>query len=647
MPRAAVIIGLGGVGKVVLMKMRRLIVEEYGSLSALPHVRFLHVDTYKARGGEPGQNFDIKVLGEDILFDKGTERVELSHNLEGDPIGHPNVKEWYPDNLPVNCKFVEGAGGVRAFGRLAFHYNVHEFRRSLNRTVRDANVDGTDGLDAYIVASLFGGTGSGAFVDVCYNVREELRLMQRNNKILGFFIIGSQNPKTDMQSNCYAALKELEYYTTKGMLTTLKEKRGKNFFTDFGDGDDGYKPFEARYPVKGELDIVSELPPVDNCYFFGAVNAEEKSFNRDSLERQVARRIFYELMPGVGDTMRAKRIDIEGKNAFYSPDRLQNRAKSFFATGLSVIEFPAPRIMNALASGLAAYCCHFALFPNARGFPDLKTDVEKFSREIGLNEIKLKRELEKQDTGTVTDSIKNDKDEWNRIINDRIKVKTFDKDSIAQEVIKVQAEAIDRIREGVDSKSSGVYVQTISNNGARIWHDIEAKIENSISGYVGEKEKGPEHTQGFLSLLLDMLSNEQNTYSKMKLEHQRRLEDAKRKVDWRIKRLKDDLSDKYRWELKKHTQWLCDKDLTVFMNTGKEKIICGAANDLIHKTKDKLEILRTQADKYSADLKKWKKKYIVKMFEELKNGKMTLLEFTIPFWPLCSGRTLSQTPFQI
>lgn len=49
-----VVIGLGGTGKEVLLKVRRMIVESYRSLDALPIVSFLHVDTEQnAKVSEP------------------------------------------------------------------------------------------------------------------------------------------------------------------------------------------------------------------------------------------------------------------------------------------------------------------------------------------------------------------------------------------------------------------------------------------------------------------------------------------------------------------------------------------------------------------------------------------------------------------
>ena len=39
-----VVIGLGGTGKEILIKVRRMITESYGSLDSLPIVSFLHID---------------------------------------------------------------------------------------------------------------------------------------------------------------------------------------------------------------------------------------------------------------------------------------------------------------------------------------------------------------------------------------------------------------------------------------------------------------------------------------------------------------------------------------------------------------------------------------------------------------------------
>ncbi len=40
-----VCIGIGGTGRDVLMRMRRLLVDRYGDLNKLPVVSFVHIDT--------------------------------------------------------------------------------------------------------------------------------------------------------------------------------------------------------------------------------------------------------------------------------------------------------------------------------------------------------------------------------------------------------------------------------------------------------------------------------------------------------------------------------------------------------------------------------------------------------------------------
>jgi hypothetical protein len=43
--KRTIIIGLGGTGRDVLMRIRRFIIDKYGKLSNLPVVSFVHIDT--------------------------------------------------------------------------------------------------------------------------------------------------------------------------------------------------------------------------------------------------------------------------------------------------------------------------------------------------------------------------------------------------------------------------------------------------------------------------------------------------------------------------------------------------------------------------------------------------------------------------
>ncbi|MFM6815127.1 MAG: tubulin-like doman-containing protein, partial [Dolichospermum sp.] len=67
-------IGLGGTGRDVLMRIRRLIVDRYGHLNNLPIVSFVHIDTDKAATQVTGIKTGSNYHGVDLSF-KEAEKV--------------------------------------------------------------------------------------------------------------------------------------------------------------------------------------------------------------------------------------------------------------------------------------------------------------------------------------------------------------------------------------------------------------------------------------------------------------------------------------------------------------------------------------------------------------------------------------------
>jgi len=61
-------IGLGGTGRDVLMQIRRLIIDRYGKLDALPVVSFVHIDADKGAGNLSGLRTGSTYRGENILL---------------------------------------------------------------------------------------------------------------------------------------------------------------------------------------------------------------------------------------------------------------------------------------------------------------------------------------------------------------------------------------------------------------------------------------------------------------------------------------------------------------------------------------------------------------------------------------------------
>src|SRR5689334_18491317 len=119
-------IGLGGTGKEVLLRLRRKLVERYGALSRLPFLQFMHIDTDKTAAAY--EQYDLRA-GDDPLYEQvrlqTAERVNLS--IAGGTakyVDHlnqyPQIKRWFPSGGKIAQlgDLGEGAGQVRIASRL-------------------------------------------------------------------------------------------------------------------------------------------------------------------------------------------------------------------------------------------------------------------------------------------------------------------------------------------------------------------------------------------------------------------------------------------------------------------------------------------------------------------------------------------------
>ncbi|MEP0927744.1 MULTISPECIES: tubulin-like doman-containing protein [Cyanophyceae] len=117
-----VIIGVGGTGKEILIKIRRMIVEQYGSLDALPIVSFLHIDTEQNAKVSEAQT----VLKQDISLrpiEQVWAKVEDAKAILNKLSAYQYLDEWFPSELKGTDSILSGAGQIRALGRFAFSLN--------------------------------------------------------------------------------------------------------------------------------------------------------------------------------------------------------------------------------------------------------------------------------------------------------------------------------------------------------------------------------------------------------------------------------------------------------------------------------------------------------------------------------------------
>jgi hypothetical protein len=240
-------IGLGGTGRDVLMRIRRLIVDRHGDFKQLPVISFVHIDTDKATSNITGLRTGNTYHGVDLRF-SDSEKVaatmtrsevdnltkELSRrasNYDGSPGVYKNIESWFPPQLLKNLKAIdEGAQAIRPVGRLAFFHNYRKIKAAIESA--EQRTRGHEGfmiqkgwsvenkLNIFVVGSLCGGTGSGIFLDVAYCLRQMYG--SDGAQIVGYLIISPElyGNAPDKNANAYAALKELNYYATTG--TTFK-----------------------------------------------------------------------------------------------------------------------------------------------------------------------------------------------------------------------------------------------------------------------------------------------------------------------------------------------------------------------------------------------------------------------------------------
>ena len=280
--RPTLLIGLGGSGKEVLLRLRRLFWEKY-QVTGWPVMEYLWFDTDQTPGGLFGRapdHIDQRVeLNPDERVEAGiprsrTETIWNSRSTES------HLAKWLAmDELRAASEMgiTQGAKQIRPFGRLAFFEHFDEIQRAvegkLNRLQARQNagmnfqggveVDTTQ-REIVIVASLAGGTGSGSFLDFGFLCKHLCQGDALITAVLFLPQVFKGLPDIDqgaIYANGYAALTELNRYL-------LPRPRGE------ANGDasgDYYMPSWSFEWQPGSVVEVS-APPFDVTYLLDQSN---------------------------------------------------------------------------------------------------------------------------------------------------------------------------------------------------------------------------------------------------------------------------------------------------------------------------------------------------------------------------------------
>ena len=109
--RPTVVIGLGGTGYGVLLKLKKRFVDAFGSLP--PIIQLLSIDT-----AENAQTREESPDGISVTLEPN-EIYQISINNPGQVVRlNQHIQEWWPNEVNANLPIAKGAGQVRARGRL-------------------------------------------------------------------------------------------------------------------------------------------------------------------------------------------------------------------------------------------------------------------------------------------------------------------------------------------------------------------------------------------------------------------------------------------------------------------------------------------------------------------------------------------------
>ncbi len=400
--RPTLVIGLGGTGGDVVMRIRRRFYESYGSLAEFPIVGYLWLDTDRSEKHILAREIRdfVRLTDTERLMMTINDTTSITQNLKEPSFQHID-KWWYP-GLNSLGQMNEGAGQIRAYSRLAFFHHYQSIRAAIvdaNKRIRDplaqetmmksqvlkdqgllAQVEFNQPTNVYLVTSIAGGTGSGMLMDVAFLVKD---VFQEGNVTISSFLVfpdhfGSVTNER-MKANSYALLKELNYYQY------------------------GVSHFAAEWNRGTSLKV--PIPPFDYCYVFDNHNASGQVTggqpgSQELIFELLADSIFKDFSHGeFADHKRSARINLRqymNKTFDYEHPRFKQRfIQRYGSLGMASIMVPHARIITACAHRLAADIVDRWGGLSAKDFND--ADLPRYVKQDVFSKIRLQEDEKNHD----------------------------------------------------------------------------------------------------------------------------------------------------------------------------------------------------------------------------------------------------------
>lgn len=328
------VIGLGGTGFQVIKRLKQLFKKRFNNVKV--PVRYILIDT------------DVKSFLDDSVENNEKCQLRFGDGIKNtlDWAYRNSNFDWLPQNPPITPDFFtatdQGAGLVRPVGRLYLCKNaklVHDTILSakydlvdLHKLLLDIGSEYLENIDrhkVYIVGSLAGGTGCGIFLDVGVLVS---KIFNRDNtNVIGMFTLEScydEKLSSDLdaqnrsKANCYAALKELEFYMSS--ICNSEDERYLFKYNNIGEIKLEKKLFDICYLLENKNELGGVLTNIDDIYDLCSLQ------------------LFQEIGTPLGSQLRADYANFLCKDK----DPILNRERNFSTFSSSSLRFPFENLRN-------------------------------------------------------------------------------------------------------------------------------------------------------------------------------------------------------------------------------------------------------------------------------------------------------------
>jgi hypothetical protein len=486
--RPTLLIGIGGTGQKVLVQLKARFIKNYGEKP--PAVEFLCFDTDQAIE-------QVSLDGQPVSLTQATELINIGGIQTANILRHldinPAIAAWITEDkerIPVQA-ITMGAKQVRPLGRLSLFWHVGAIVSKLKAAVArltDLRLRSHQfGINVFIVSSVCGGTGSGGFLDMAYLARKEIEnanLPSSFCNINAILALPSVFPSVDpigIQSNAYAALRELDYFMETG-----------EWKVDYGNATVGTVDFTGQRPF-------------NICYLVDARNERGGGLvGLDDIAPMIAEAVYLQISSQIGAATNSvfDNVRVLSLRVFHK-DENAYKSTAYSSLGTASLVFPVGRIVDLCAQRLGRELIDQHLLRPALPAEKVTAAVQAFAQASQLEPDPLLQQIARDAKGNVMRITLNP-----NVLNGYKEGEMFG--ATMSYVNKAEA-ALDND-----------YAQTVDKNRKALAERLTAALEAEVNRLVDDPAFGLNTAIAFLDRLDDLLGAARRDYDKTRADMDQR-----------------------------------------------------------------------------------------------------------------------------